>query len=95
MRSIIAGIAVAVPLFAAVPAVAQQIVETTTGKYAGGNCAVSQAMLAAIQGAQADRRADTRTRINDLLETALASSKSRRGGSGQSPVVFPPAKPGS
>ncbi|MBS28002.1 MAG: hypothetical protein CL566_03625 [Alphaproteobacteria bacterium] len=95
MRSMLIAFAVAVPLLAAVPAQAQQIVETTTGKHAGGNCAVSQAMLAAIQGAQAERRAETRTRINDLLETALASSKSRRAGSGQSPVVLPPAKPGS
>lgn len=89
MRSIIAGIAVVLPLVAAGPAMAQQVVETSTGKHAGGNCSVSRAMLAAIQDAQAGRQADTKARIENLLETALASSKSRP--SGQSPVVFPPA----
>jgi hypothetical protein len=77
----------------AVPAHAQQIVETSTGKHiADGNCAVSEAMLTAIQGGEVAHKAETRTRLNALLDAALASPKNRQ--TAQSPVVFPP-RPGS
>lgn len=94
MRKIVLGIAVVAPLFVAVPASAQQIVDTTTGaRHAGGQCSVSQAMLAAIEQGQADRQTDTRNRINALLDNALATTGSRP--QGQSPVVFPPVRSGS
>lgn len=100
MRKIILGFAVVAPLFAAVsaPASAQQIVDTTTGtRHASGQCAVSQAMLAAIEQGQADRQVDTKTRINAFLDNALASSRTRAAvkTEGQSPVVFPPVRSGS
>jgi hypothetical protein len=96
MRKIILGFVVAAPLFAAVsaPASAQQIVDTTTGtRHASGQCAVSQAMLAAIEQGQPD----TKTRVNAFLDNALASSRTRASvkTEGQSPVVFPPVRSGS
>lgn len=97
MFKIVLGIAVVAPLFVAVPASAQQVVDTTTGvQHASGQCSVTQAMLAAIEQGEADRQADTKTRINALLDNALASSRSRpQSQAGQSPVVFPPVRSGS
>lgn len=95
MRKIILGIAVVAPLFVAVPASAQQIVDTSTGvEHASGQCSVTQAMLAAIESGDANRQVDTKSRINALLDNALASSRSRTA-QGQSPVIFPPARSGS
>ncbi len=87
----IAGVFAAIA-FAVVPAVsAQQVVETSTGKrIAGHQCSISQAMLAEIQGAGADRKAETRAKLEALLDSALASPKTRQ--TAQSSVVFPPAR---
>lgn len=89
------------PLFAAglaLPAAAQQVVETSTGAthnaYAGLQCGVSQAMLAAIEKGETDRKAETKARISALLDSALASTKPRPQAA-QSPVVFPPSRSGS
>jgi hypothetical protein len=50
LRLLGAALTVCGMAFLAVPSQAQQIVETSTGKHvAGGNCAVSEAMLTAIQ----------------------------------------------
>lgn len=77
------------------PAAAQQVVETSTGRQlTSGECSVSKAMLSAIEDAQASREAETRARVDALLEAALASPKTQ-GTRGQSPVVFPPQRPGS
>ena len=95
MRKIILGIAVVAPLFVAVPASAQQIVDTSMGvRHASGQCSVTQAMLAAIESGDANRQVDIKSRINALLDNALASSRSRTAQS-QSPVIFPPARSGS
>lgn len=94
MRACLGAVVVLGVALLAVPASAQQIVETSTGKHlAGGTCAVSEAMLTAIQGADETRKADTRARLNKMLDAALASSKTRQ--TAQSPVVFPPRQPGS
>lgn len=80
-------------LFAA-PVSAQQIVETSTGKQiAGHQCAVSEAFLAEIEKHDAARKANTRARLNAMLDAALASPRS--GQVSESPVVFPPRQPGS
>lgn len=77
------------------PASAQQVVETSTGRQlTTGECLVSQAMLTAIEDAQASREAEIRAKVDALLEAALASPKTSEAG-GQSPVVFPPQRPGS
>ena len=95
MRKIILGFAVATPLFAAVPAFAQQIVDTTTGvQHASGQCSVTQAMMAAIEQGQADRQVDTKARLDAFLDNALASTRTSVKTEGQSPVVFPPARSG-
>ena len=76
---------------------AQQIVDQSTGRVAGVQCSISQAMLAAIEDAEANRNADARTRLDSLLQTALAGSRTRSAdrSRAQSPVVFPPPRPGS
>lgn len=78
----------------AVPVAAQQIVETSTGKQiAGHQCAVSEAFLVEIQKSGDARKADTRARLNAMLDAALASPKTNQ--TAVSPVVFPPRQPGS
>tara|TARA_R110002072_G_scaffold142966_1_gene288854 strand:+ start:123 stop:413 length:291 start_codon:yes stop_codon:yes gene_type:complete len=96
MRKFILGFFVVVPLVAVAPVSAQQIVDTTTGvQLAGGQCSVSQAILAAIEQGQADRQTDTKARINAFLDNALARTRAPAKAEGQSPVVFPPARSGS
>ncbi|MBT4907937.1 MAG: hypothetical protein HOL07_15360 [Rhodospirillaceae bacterium] len=95
MRKLILGFAVVAPLFVVAPVSAQQIVDTTTGtQHASGQCAVSQAMLAAIEQGQANREVDTKSRINAFLDNALASTRAPAKTQGQSPVVFPPVRSG-
>ena len=75
--------------FLALPAVAQQVVETSTGKTFGGEtCTVSEAMLTEIRNGDAADKAETRARLNALLDAALASPKTRNGAS--SPVTVVP-----
>ncbi|MEK9797197.1 MAG: hypothetical protein VW713_10690 [Alphaproteobacteria bacterium] len=77
------------------PAAAQQVVETSTGRQlTTGECSVSQAMLAAIEDAQANREAETRAKVDALLEAALASPKTAQVG-GEPAVASPPRNPGS
>ena len=83
---------------------AQQVVETSTGvthnAYAGHQCVVSQAMLAAIENgnanapARTEATADARAKLNALLDSALAGTKSSPLAA-QLPVVFPPFRSGS
>jgi len=97
MRKLVFGFVLVAPLFAVVPASAQQIVDTSTGvQHASGQCAVSQAILAAIDQGQVDRQVDTKTRLDAFLNNALASTRARTPvrTEGQSPVVFPPARSG-
>lgn len=95
MRQLILGLILAAPLLAGAPAAAQQIVETSTGvQHASGECAVSEAMLAAIENGNANRELDTKARINAFLDNALAGTRTPAKTDGQSPVVFPPARPG-
>lgn len=73
----------------AMPAHAQQIVETSTGKTFGGEtCAVSEAMLTEIRNGDALDKAETRARLNALLDAALASPKTRNRSA--SPVTVVP-----
>jgi deoxyribose-phosphate aldolase len=75
--------------FLALPAAAQQVVETSTGKtFSGDTCAVSEAMLTEIRNGDAADKAETRARLNALLDAALASPKTRNGAS--SPVTVVP-----
>jgi deoxyribose-phosphate aldolase len=76
----------------AVPAAAQQFVETSTGTLvAGDTCSVSEAMLTEIQGVEAAHRAETRARLDALLDAALASPKTRMPTA--TPVTFPNKQP--
>lgn len=94
MRTGVTFVTVIGALLFAAPVSAQQIVETSTGKQiAGHQCAVSEAFLAEIERSDEARKADTRARLNAMLDAALASSKT--GQTGASPVVFPPRQPGS
>ena len=80
--------------FLAMPAAAQQIVETSTGKHiAGESCSISEAMLTEIEGHSAAANAETRQRLNVFLDAALASPKTRKPS--QSPVVFTSGQPRS
>ena len=77
---------------------AQQVVETSTGIAHGGQsdqkCGFSQAMLAATEKGKAARQAETKARINALLDSALASSKVSPQAA-QSPVLFRQSLSGS
>lgn len=80
--------------FLTMPAAAQQIVETSTGKHiAGGTCSISEAMLTEIQGNTATANAEKRQRLDAFLDAALASPKTRKPS--QSPVVFRSPQPQS
>ena len=96
MRSSFPAILLATLIVA--PAHAQQVVEASTGSAHGRQvdhqCGFSQALLAAIEKRAADRKAETKARINALLDYALAGAKSRPQAA-QSPVVVPPSRSGS
>lgn len=87
-------LAVGLLVGAALPAQAQQVVETSTGKaVAGHDCSIGEAMAAEIERSRENRQAETRDRLNALLDSALARSDTEQ--TAQSPVVFSPARPGS
>ncbi len=92
MRTLFAISAIAF-LLGLAPAGAQQIVETSTGKHAGGGCATTEALAAAIADAEATRTADAKSRLDTLLGSALARTEPHPRS--QSPVTFPPARNGS
>jgi hypothetical protein len=93
LRVFIVALALCGMALLAMPAHSQQVVETSTGKHvAGGNCSVSETKLSVIQNGNSARKTEIRARIIALLDSALASPKSRR--TAQSIVVFP-LRPGS
>ena len=93
MRVLVTALTLCGMALLAVPGHAQQVVEGSAGKdVAGGNCSVTEAMLSAIQNGDAIRKSEIRARMIALLDSALASPKSRL--TAQSLVVFP-LRPGS
>ena len=81
MRLLGAALTVCGMAFLAVPSQAQQIVETSTGKHvAGGNCAVSEAMLTAIQDGEAAGKAETRTRLKRISQCCIGPFEARPDG---------------
>lgn len=82
------------------PASAQQAHDQLAAKHNGngGQCAISQAMLAAIEGNKQATMTETKSRIDLLIENALASSRaSKSSGSsvilGKSPVILGKGSP--
>jgi hypothetical protein len=86
------------------PASAQQAHDQLAAKHNadgganGGQCAISQAMLAAIEDNKQATMAETKSRIDSLIENALASSRaSKSTGSsvilGKSPVILGKGSP--
>lgn len=82
--TLVAATALAVSISA--PASAQQAQEQLAAKHSGsgGQCAVTQAMLAAIADNKQQHMTETKSRIDSLIENALAASRSVK--LGQSPV---------
>jgi hypothetical protein len=79
---------------------AQQAHDQAAAKHGanGGQCAISQAMLAAIEGNKQATMTETKSRIDLLIENALASSRaSKSSGSsvilGASPVILGKGSP--
>lgn len=94
MRKWMAVLAFGGVAFLAMPAAAQQVVDTTTGvQHAAGTCSVSEAMLTEIQANSAAVNAETRQKLNAFLDAALASPKTRKPD--HSPVVFTSDQPRS
>ena len=60
------------------PAAAQQAGEQAAVKHGGGQCAISQAMLAAISDNKQRHMEETKSRIDSLIENALASTRSTK-----------------
>lgn len=59
------------------PALAQQASEHAAAKQ-GGQCAISKAMMAAVAENQQQHVAATKSKIDLLIESALASSRSAK-----------------
>ena len=101
MHHTVLGIALIVPLLAVVPAAAQQVAETASGNaHAGGQCPLSQIIIAATESGHASHPVDirseaspqTRAQLKALLDNALARSGTRPSRqSVQSLVIFPPS----
>ena len=66
------------------PAAAQQAHDQLGAKHGGGQCAISQAMLAAIADNKQQHMTETKSRIDLLIENALASTRSTK--LAQSPI---------
>lgn len=60
------------------PALAQQAKEQAAVTHSGGQCAVSQAMMAAVAENQQQHLAATKSKIDLLIENALASSRTAK-----------------
>ncbi|NKB47864.1 MAG: hypothetical protein GKS02_00720 [Alphaproteobacteria bacterium] len=93
-----AAVIALVSAFAA-PASAQQAHDQTAAKHAnGGQCAISQAMLAAIADNKEQHMAETKSRIDSLIANALATARTPRApGSptmlSKSPVILGKGSP--
>jgi len=84
--------AVALAATFSAPALAQQAGDQVAVKSSGGQCAISQAMMAAVADNEQKHMAATKSKIDLLIENALASSRSAK--LGQSPVKLGKASPG-
>lgn len=61
-----------------VPALAQQANEEAAATKSGGQCAFSQAIRQAIADGEQQQMAETKSKINTLLENALASPRAAK-----------------
>ena len=75
------------------PAFAQQAGEQAAVKHSGGQCAVRQAMLQAMADGEQQQMEETKTKIDLLIENALAAS--RQAKLAQSPVKLDKESPDS
>jgi hypothetical protein len=79
MKAILtAAAAVAFAAAFSVPAMAQQAGEQAAVKHSGGQCAVRQAMLQAMADGKQQQLEQTKSKIDLLIENALASSRSAK-----------------
>lgn len=70
--------AAAVSVALAAPAIAQQASEEVAATHSGGQCAIGQAMLQAMAEGEQKRMTETKSKIDSLIENALASSRSAK-----------------
>ncbi len=75
------------------PAVAQDANEQVAKTHSGGQCAFSQAMLAAADDGKQQQMEETKTKIDLLIENALAASREDK--LAQSPVKMSKSSPDS
>ena len=83
--------AIALAMAFSAPASAQEAKDQITAKHSGGQCAVRQAMLAAIEDGKQQQMTETKSKIDLLIENALASSRAAKGAS--SPVILGKGSP--
>lgn len=74
------------------PAAAQQAHEQLAAKHGGGQCAISQAMLAAIANNKQQHMTETKSRIDLFIDNALASTRSTK--LAQTPIKLGKGAPG-
>jgi hypothetical protein len=92
MKTIMTTVAVlALTVTFSAPAMAQQADEQVAAKHSGGQCAISQAMLAAMADGKQQQMAETKTKIDLLIENALAASRAAK--LAQSPVKLGKGSP--
>ncbi len=60
------------------PALSQQASEQAAVTHSGGQCAFSQAILQAMADGEQQQMAETKTKIDLLIENALASSRAAK-----------------
>ena len=85
--------AIAFSISLSAPALAQDAKDHVAAGHSGGQCAFSQAMLQAMADGKQQQMEETKTRIDQLIENALASSRAARVA--QSPVITGKASPDS
>ena len=92
MKTILATAAV-LALTAALsnPAAAHHAAEPTAAEKSGGQCAISQAIMQAAADGEHQRMAETKSKIDLLIEGALAASRSAN--LAQSPVKLGKGSP--
>jgi len=73
------------------PALAQQAGDQAAVTHSGGQCAISQAMMAAVADNEQQHMAATKLKIDLLIENALASSRAAK--LAQSPVKLGKGSP--
>ena len=88
MKTILtAAAALALAATFSTPTLAQQASEQAALKHTGGQCAFGQAMLQAMADGKEQRLEDTKSKIDLLIENALASSRAAKVAQAQ---VYPP-----